>query len=171
MDILIELNIEFVVAPYEADAQMAYMVKEGLADFAITEDSDLIAYGCPRILLKLNPFGTGQMFTFKDFYDLKLPDETTDKTTKQLQALSVEEFTNVLIMAGCEYLDNIERIGLKSALKFYEEHKTFDNVIKHLETHKTYKDKIPKDYKANVKKVYQLFNYQTVFDPRTNSLT
>ena len=35
-------------------------------------------------------------------------------------------------MAGCEYLDNIERIGLKSALKFYDEHKTFEGVIKHL---------------------------------------
>jgi len=26
---------------------MAYMVKKGFADFAISEDSDLIAYGCP----------------------------------------------------------------------------------------------------------------------------
>jgi 5'-3' exonuclease len=57
-------------------------------------------------------------------------------------------------MAGCEYLDNIERIGLKSALKLYDEHKTFHGVIKHLESHKTYKDKIPADYKTNVKKVY-----------------
>ena len=151
MDILIDLKIEFLVAPYEADAQMAYMVKEGIADFAITEDSDLIAYGCPKILLKLNPFGTGQMFSFKEFYDAKFPE--TEKTTNQLQLLSAEEFTNVLIMAGCEYLDNIERIGLKSALKLYDEHKTFDGVFKHLESHKTYKDKIPADYKTNVKKV------------------
>ena len=48
MDILNEIEIEFVVAPYEADAQMAYMVKQGIADFAISEDSDLIAYGCPK---------------------------------------------------------------------------------------------------------------------------
>ena len=63
MDILIELGIEFIVAPYEADAQMTYMVKEGIADFAITEDSDLIAYGCPRIVMKLNPFGLAQVFS------------------------------------------------------------------------------------------------------------
>jgi len=54
MDVLKELEIEFIVAPYEADAQMAYMVKEGIAEFAISEDSDLIAYGCPRILMKLD---------------------------------------------------------------------------------------------------------------------
>jgi len=92
------------------------------------------------------------MFSFKEFYDAKFPE--TEKTTNQLQLLSAEEFTNVLIMAGCEYLENIERIGLKSALKLYDEHKTFDGVIKHLESHKTYKDKIPADYKTNVKKVY-----------------
>ena len=157
MDILIELKIEFVVAPYEADAQMAYMVKEGIADFAISEDSDLIAYGCPKIMLKLNPYGTGQMFSFKDFYDAKFADN--EKTTKQLQQLSAEEFTNVLIMAGCEYLDNIDRIGLKSALKHYDEHKTFDGVMKYLESSKTFKEKVPADYRANVKKVSLLFNY------------
>ena len=59
MDILIELDIDFVVSPYEADAQMVSMVLEGSADFAISEDSDLIAYGCPTILMKLNPFGVG----------------------------------------------------------------------------------------------------------------
>ena len=58
MDILKELQIEFIVAPYEADAQMAFMVQQGLADFAISEDSDLIAYGCPSIVMKLTPSGT-----------------------------------------------------------------------------------------------------------------
>lgn len=57
MDILKEINVDFVVAPYEADAQMAYMVKVGQADFAISEDSDLVAYGCPKILMKLDFFG------------------------------------------------------------------------------------------------------------------
>ena len=67
MDILIELGIEFLVGPYEADAQMAFMVKEGIADFAISDDSDLIAYGCPRVAMKLNPFGITQVFSQQDF--------------------------------------------------------------------------------------------------------
>lgn len=48
------MDIEYVIAPYEADAQMAYMVREKIADFAVTEDSDLIAYGCPNTVLKLS---------------------------------------------------------------------------------------------------------------------
>jgi len=38
---------------------MAYLVREGLADFAITEDSDLIVYGCPKIMVKMNWNGFG----------------------------------------------------------------------------------------------------------------
>lgn len=57
IDILRAIKIEFVIAPYEADAQMAYMVKEGLADIAISEDSDLIVYGCPVVLTKMTMNG------------------------------------------------------------------------------------------------------------------
>ena len=38
-----------VVAPYEADAQLAYLVKEGIAHLVITEDSDLLAFGCAKV--------------------------------------------------------------------------------------------------------------------------
>jgi exonuclease-1 len=63
IDILRCLDIEFIVAPYEADAQIAYMVKEKIADFAISEDSDLIAYGCPKLLMKLNFNGYCKVFS------------------------------------------------------------------------------------------------------------
>ena len=59
MEMLDLLGLEHITAPYEADAQMAYMVKEGFADFAITEDSDLIAFGCNRVFLKMNYAGYG----------------------------------------------------------------------------------------------------------------
>ena len=72
MDVLKELEIEFVVAPYEADAQMAYMVKSGVAEFAISEDSDLIAYGCPQILMKLDFFGKAQAWSYQEFKAMKI---------------------------------------------------------------------------------------------------
>ena len=42
-------GVDFVVAPYEADAQMALLCRIGLADFVISEDSDCIPFGCPRV--------------------------------------------------------------------------------------------------------------------------
>lgn len=46
-------NTEYVVAPYEADAQLAYLsgleAEQGGIDAVISEDSDLLAYGCPAV--------------------------------------------------------------------------------------------------------------------------
>lgn len=46
-------NIQYIVAPYEADAQLAFLSLGKFVDCVITEDSDLIAYGCSRV----NPWG------------------------------------------------------------------------------------------------------------------
>lgn len=43
------IGIECIVAPYEADAQLAYLCKENIVDLVITEDSDLLVFGCQRV--------------------------------------------------------------------------------------------------------------------------
>lgn len=142
------------------------MVKEGIADFAISDDSDLIAYGCPRVAMKLNIFGTSEVFSAQDFKNTA--NETfTDKAVKGLHSLEKEEFTYCCIMAGCEYLDNIERVGLKVAIKNFGKEKDFKGVMTFLRNHKIHKDRVPSDYEDKAKLCYDLFNYQTVYDPRT----
>lgn len=49
-----ELNVDCIVAPYEADAQLAYLNTSGIADVVITEDSDLTLFGCKKVKLCLN---------------------------------------------------------------------------------------------------------------------
>lgn len=39
----------YIVAPYEADAQMTFLAVSKQVDAVITEDSDLIPFGCPRV--------------------------------------------------------------------------------------------------------------------------
>lgn len=50
-------GIEYVVAPYEADAQMAWLSRMGLVAAVVTEDSDLLLFGCKRVLYKLEKEG------------------------------------------------------------------------------------------------------------------
>lgn len=53
------MKVDFIVAPYEADSQMAYLFKTGKVQLVITEDSDLIAFGVTKLLYKLNTDGVG----------------------------------------------------------------------------------------------------------------
>ena len=47
--VLKQENVSYVVSPYEADAQMTFLAISKQVDAVITEDSDLIAFGCPRV--------------------------------------------------------------------------------------------------------------------------
>ena len=55
-------NIDCIVAPYEADAQLAHLNLCGIADFVISEDSDLTLFGCQKILFKLDSNGNGVLY-------------------------------------------------------------------------------------------------------------
>ena len=41
-------GVEVIVAPYEADAQLAHLANTGYVDAVITEDSDILVYQCRR---------------------------------------------------------------------------------------------------------------------------
>lgn len=43
-------GVDCLVAPYEADAQLAYLNKAGIVQAIVTEDSDLLAFGCKKVL-------------------------------------------------------------------------------------------------------------------------
>nr|XP_054759250.1 exonuclease 1-like [Lytechinus pictus] len=48
-------GVDCIVAPYEADAQLAYLEKHGFVQAVITEDSDLIAFGCKKLTSLKSP--------------------------------------------------------------------------------------------------------------------
>ena len=50
MDRLDKMAVTYVVAPYEADAQLAYLFRTGQVDVVMTEDSDLLPYGCEKVM-------------------------------------------------------------------------------------------------------------------------
>ena len=44
-----KMGVECIVAPYEADAQIARLARSGAVGLVICEDSDMLAFGCPRV--------------------------------------------------------------------------------------------------------------------------
>jgi exonuclease-1 len=105
-------NIEFMVAPYEADCQIAKLKNLNLIDAAISEDSDLIAYGVNTIL-KLNQNGEC------DYVDLKQwsPRDVDSEFLKEYLAMSFTYRVDVAILAGTDYNPSIHGIGIVKAVK------------------------------------------------------
>ena len=57
-----DCGITCIVAPYEADAQLAFLACTGKVDFVISEDSDCIAYGIPMVFTKMDKNGFGVVY-------------------------------------------------------------------------------------------------------------
>ena len=75
-----ENNIEFIVAPFEADSQLAFLMTlprhQGGISAIITEDSDFVAYGtCNDLLFKFTTSseGEGQRLRLEDAFAHPLP--------------------------------------------------------------------------------------------------
>ena len=57
IDYLIHRKVHYIVAPYEADSQLAYLYHNNHVNFIISEDSDMIAYNCFQLIKKFRANG------------------------------------------------------------------------------------------------------------------
>lgn len=117
-------SIDFMVAPYESDSQIAKLISLGLADIAITEDSDLVVYGV-KVILKLNQDGEC------DFVDLNKwkPEDVDNVFLKQYLSLDYVGRLESAILSGSDYNNSVRGIGIKRAIKHLTKLKTMNNVI------------------------------------------
>ncbi|KAI7563571.1 PIN domain-like protein, partial [Hortaea werneckii] len=102
------MDVPYIVAPYEADSQMAYLEASGVIDGIISEDSDLLVFGAKCLLTKLDQFGECVMINRTDF---------TACREISLVGWTDREFRMMAMLSGCDYLAGIEKMGLKTAYR------------------------------------------------------
>eukprot|EP00249_Psilotum_nudum_P001321 c13755_g1_i1 orf=493-2964(+) len=151
--VLRQEKIQYIVAPYEADAQMAFLSLNGHIDAVITEDSDLIPFGCPKVIFKMDKFGQGLEFQYGDI--AKNRDLNFTSFTKQM-------VLEMCILSGCDYLHSLQGMGLKRAHGLIRRFKSYQKVIKHLRYSGV---SIPPDYEELFTKAVLTFRHQRVYDP------
>lgn len=91
-------GVDYIVAPYEADAQLAYLERRGAIQGVITEDSDLLVFGCKTVLYKLNDQGRCMELLYHNRSKCK---------SLQLSSFTDSSFRQMTILSGCDYLDSI----------------------------------------------------------------
>ncbi|XP_009360805.2 exonuclease 1 [Pyrus x bretschneideri] len=153
IQVLKQENVCYVVAPYEADAQMTFLAVSKQVEAVITEDSDLIPFGCPRIIFKMDKFGQGVEFQYSMLHRNK--DLSFSGFTKQM-------LLEMCILSGCDYLQSLPGMGLKRAHALIKKFTSYDKVIKHL---KYSTASVPPLYDESFKKAILTFQHQRVYDP------
>ncbi|KAF9434990.1 Rad2 nuclease [Entomortierella beljakovae] len=153
-------RVEYVVAPYEADSQLTYLEKIGLVDGIVTEDSDLIVFGCKKVIFKLDQYGSGIEILPKNLHLVK------DVSFHQW---TMTEIRHMCILAGCDYLPSIHGVGIKTAQRLLRRFKNYERVIRHMRMENT-SAKISADYEESFLKADLTFLYARVYDPISKSM-
>lgn len=148
-----EMNIDYVVAPYEADAQLVYLERKGLIDGIISDDSDLLVFGAKRLLTKLDRYGSCIEINRRDFCACR---------EVSLTGWSDAEFRRMAIMSGCDYLDGLPTVGLKTAYRMLRKSKTPERVVQMLQFQGK---RVSENYLADFYKAELTFLHQWVFCP------
>jgi hypothetical protein len=111
-------GFEAFVAPYEADAQLTFLAHSGKVDFVISEDSDLLVFGCSPILFK---------YDVRRKIGLEFAGSITD--IPEFRGLSHDGCVTACILAGCDSGPSVPGIGLKRAVHLVSRaHGTRDSV-------------------------------------------
>ncbi|KAI0475451.1 hypothetical protein GGR56DRAFT_666449 [Xylariaceae sp. FL0804] len=152
-------DISYVVAPYEADAQLIYLEREGIIDGIISEDSDLLVFGAKRLLTKLDQHGQCVEINRRDFCACR---------EVSLTGWTDAQFRQMAILSGCDYLEGIHKLGLKTAHRMIRQHKTPEKVVRMLQFNGKFR--VPADYLTLFDQAEKTFLYQWVFCPRLQEL-
>lgn len=159
IDELKKLGVQYVVAPYEADAQMVYLEKKGIIQGILSEDSDLLVFGAKRLLTKLDQYG--------DCIEVNRADFTSCKEIS-LVGWTDAEFRRMAILSGCDYLASINRMGLKSAYRLVRKFKNIEKIVRMLQFDGQYH--VPTGYLEAFYKAELTFLHQRVFCPVANDV-
>ncbi len=147
-------GVQYVVAPYEADAQLTYLERKGIISAIISEDSDLLVFGAKSLLTKLDQYG--------DCIEVNRADFTACRAIS-LVGWSDIEFRRMAILSGCDYLPSVNKMGLKTAYRLVRKYKSLDRIVRAIQLDGNFS--VPEGYLESFRQAEFTFLYQRVFCP------
>jgi len=102
------LDVPYVEAPAEGEAQCAHMARRGDADYVGSEDYDALLFGAPRTLRQLTSSGDPELMEL-------------DATLADL-GVTLEQLIDIALLCGTDFNEGIDGIGPKTALSAVKEH-------------------------------------------------
>ena len=139
---LLELmGVSYVQAHGEAEAYASEMCRKGMVDYVVTEDMDTLAFGCPRMIRTC----LDKSIKRKDIISIIDLDEVL-----QGFEITYDEFVDLCILCGCDYCENIPRVGNKTAYTLIKKYRSIESILPAVKN-------IPDDYETKYKESRDLF--------------
>ena len=170
-------NVQFLVAPYEADPQLAYLTslprEQGGVDAVLTEDSDLVMFGCSVVLFKCSAKKEGVADEMR-IHETFSADPPTGKNMISFNGWNQEKLLAMGILAGCDFSPSLLGMGLKTAYALVEDELDLESTLVKLRTKQRWKEdpsekmkskRTSEAYENRARRARESFLYPLVYDP------
>ncbi|KAL4748327.1 flap endonuclease 1 [Aspergillus terricola var. indicus] len=130
------MGIPYIDAPTEAEAQCAVLARAGKVYAAASEDMDTLCFETP-ILLRHLTFSEQRKEPIQEIH-----------LNRALEGLGMDrnQFIDLCILLGCDYLEPIPKVGPNTALKLIRDHGTLEKVVESIEKDPKQKYVIPESW-------------------------
>ena len=107
MDFLKSLGIPVLKAVGESEETCAFLQKQGLVDYVLTEDTDSLTFGANRVILN------------QKVYSLNIILNSLE--------ITYDSFIDLCILCGCDYTRTVPKVGPVNALRLIKAHSSIEN--------------------------------------------
>lgn len=116
------MGVSWIASQGEAETDCVTLLYDGIVDYIVSEDTDVLAYYNPKNeekdLKVITNFNTSD-FTFTQISKNKVL-ETLNLTSKS--------FRDLCIMCGTDYNENIPRVGVETSYKYITKYYNLENI-------------------------------------------
>lgn len=130
------LGFVVVNSPGEAEAICAFLQRENIVNFTYSDDTDVLALGCKKVLRSNNKNNSFIVIDL-EIVLFKL-------------CINLSEFIDLCILCGCDYCPTIPKLNYDDAYTLIKKYRTIEKII---ETNETYD--IPQNF--NYQKARNIF--------------
>jgi 5'-3' exonuclease len=158
MALLDMFAIPYMALDIEADIVCAKLVKYGFVDYCISNDVDLLAFGCTKIIRNLK---------FRDD-EIELFDH--DQIINDM-ALTHAQFIDLCILMGCDYTPRI--IGIKPELAFtlIKEYKCIEAILENFDAINTFIDAVEPGKFIKLPEKFEYQRARNIFNDHDQKIT
>jgi len=120
------MGVPYLDAPSEAEAQAAWMVKEGIAYTVASQDYDSLLFGAPRLVLNF-AVASKKYYPKRGLVEELEPELVHLDEILKTHKLTLEQLIDIALLIGTDYNEGIRGIGPAKALKII---KTYGDIKK-----------------------------------------